>query len=100
MKCCIAWFGHGAIKLAKTICTIGHASKNDHQAKVLWLHLIHVGEGVVDKYKQARGKVIVTYSVGKLLLELADGGMAAGSDAVMDGGEVGRVFLELAGIGG
>ena len=36
------------------------------------------------------------YGVCKLLLELVDGGMAAGKDAIVDGSKVGGAFLELA----
>jgi len=35
-----------------------------------------------------------------LLLELADGGVSTGEDAVVDGGEVSWAFLKLAGADG
>ena len=36
------------------------------------------------------------YGIHKLLLKLADGGVAAGKDVIIDGGKVSGVFLELA----
>ena len=51
----------------------------------------------MNKDKGSRGEVEVTYSVCMLLLKLADGGMVAGKDVVVDGGKVGRALLELAG---
>jgi len=55
---------------------------------------------VVDEDERARGEVIVVYGIHVLLLELVDRGMAAGADAIMDGGEVGGALLELAGVCG
>jgi hypothetical protein len=66
---------------------------HNNRAQVAWLHLVHVWEG-------AGSKVIVAYGVGEPFLKLAGRGMAAGSDAVVDGGEVSGVLLELAGMSG
>jgi len=75
-------------------------SEDNHRAQVTWLHLVHVWVRVADKDKRAWGEVVVAYGIRVLLLELADRGVVAGADAIMDGSEVGRALLELAGVCG
>ena len=52
----------------------------------------------MDKDEGAQCEVEVTDGVCVLLLELADGGMSTGEDAVVDGSKVSGTLLELAGM--
>ena len=47
------------------------ASKDNHQAKVLGLHLIHGEASIVDEDEGSWSKVVVMHSVCVLLLKLS-----------------------------
>jgi len=74
-------------------------SENDHGAIISWSCLVHVRAGAAYKDECAQGEVEVVDHVRMLLFEPAGRGKVAGGDAVMDGCEVGQVFLELVGVG-
>ena len=61
------------------------------------LHFVHIQVGVADEDEQAWCEVVVAYDICILLLELSDGGVAAGTDVFVDGGKVSGALLELAG---
>jgi len=54
----------------------------------------------VYKDKGSLHKVEIAYGVGVVLLELADGGVVAGGDAIMDCGKISWALLKLADVGG
>jgi len=54
----------------------------------------------VHEDKGSQHKVEIAYGVGVVLLKLVDGGMSAGSDAIMDCGKISWALLKLADVGG
>jgi len=54
----------------------------------------------VHKDKGSWHEVEIAYGVGVVLLELADGGVAAGGDAIMDRSKISWALLKLVDVGG
>ena len=66
----------------------------------MWLYLVYIQAGVADKDKGSGSEVENMYGVGIVLLKLADRGVAAGGDMVIDCSKISWAFLKLAGMGG
>ena len=89
-----------SVELAQPVGSVVGVSKYDHRTIVVWPGLVHVRSGTAHQYKSTWLEVVDVNGVCVVFFELACGGKAASKDALVDGGEVHQVFLQLAHLDG